>query len=113
MANNTNFQLNKHKYKVLTPSGFKNFAGISLMNISPTIKVTTSTGVFTWIDGRRYEGEYQMDKKHGYGKYIWVDGRIYEGEWKNGKQHGKGTYTLSNGATHAGVWEDGKRKNCQ
>lgn len=25
-------------------------------------------GVFTWVDGRKYEGEYLDDKKHGYGK---------------------------------------------
>lgn len=34
-------------------------------------------GVFTWVDGRKYEGEYLDDKKHGYGKFIWPDGRIY------------------------------------
>ena len=22
-------------------------------------------GVYTWRDGRKYEGEYQFDKKHG------------------------------------------------
>lgn len=32
-------------------------------------------GIYTWKDGRRYEGEYQFDKKHGYGIYIWADGR--------------------------------------
>ncbi len=36
-------------------------------------------GVYTWKDGRRYEGEYINDKKQGYGKYIWTDGRIYMG----------------------------------
>lgn len=24
-------------------------------------------GVFTWSDGRKYEGEYIDDKKHGFG----------------------------------------------
>ena len=42
-------------------------------------------GIYTWKDGRRYEGEYKYDKKDGFGKYIWVDGRRYEGFWKNGK----------------------------
>jgi len=36
-------------------------------------------GVFTWVDGRKYEGEYLDDKKHGYGKFVWPDGRIYKG----------------------------------
>jgi hypothetical protein len=34
-------------------------------------------GVYTWADGRKYEGEYKDDKKHGYGLYEWVDGRHY------------------------------------
>jgi hypothetical protein len=42
-------------------------------------------GVYTWADGRRYEGEYLNDKKHGFGKYIWADGRQYIGNWYLGK----------------------------
>ena len=42
-------------------------------------------GIYTWADGRRYEGQYEMDKKHGFGVYHWADGRIYEGCWLNGK----------------------------
>ncbi len=26
-------------------------------------------GIYTWKDGRRYDGEYHNDKKHGYGIY--------------------------------------------
>ena len=26
-------------------------------------------GVFTWLDGRRYTGEYLNDKKDGYGVF--------------------------------------------
>ena len=29
-------------------------------------------GVYTWKDGRRYEGDYLNDKKHGLGVYIWL-----------------------------------------
>lgn len=42
-------------------------------------------GVYTWKDGRKYEGEYINDKKAGYGIYTWADGRRYAGSWKNGK----------------------------
>lgn len=45
----------------------------------------------------------------GYGVYSWADGRRYEGEWKNGKQHGKGKYILLDGTIKTGIWEDGKR----
>jgi hypothetical protein len=33
----------------------------------------------------RYDGEYQADKKEGYGIYYWTDGRRYEGWWHKGK----------------------------
>ena len=39
-------------------------------------------GVYTWKDGRKYEGEYLYDKKHGFGVYTWADGRRYAGEWE-------------------------------
>jgi hypothetical protein len=38
-------------------------------------------GVFTWVDGRKYKGEYKNDKKDGYGTFEWPDGRRYEGFW--------------------------------
>lgn len=28
-------------------------------------------GVFTWLDGRKYVGEYFDDKKHGQGVFEW------------------------------------------
>jgi hypothetical protein len=42
-------------------------------------------GIFTWTDGRRYEGQYIDDEKEGNGTFFWPDGRKYEGEWKNGE----------------------------
>ena len=66
-------------------------------------------GIYTWKDGRKYEGEYCYDKKHGYGVYTWSDGRKYEGHWSAGKQHGKGKYILTDGSIKVGIWEDGKR----
>ena len=66
-------------------------------------------GVFTWEDGRKYEGQYVDDKKEGRGKFTWPDGRIYDGEWKDGRQHGTGTYTYPDGRVKQGEWADGKR----
>jgi len=68
-------------------------------------------GTYTWRDGRVYEGDYVMDKKHGHGKYRWADGRIYDGPWVNGKQHGEGKYILSTGIERIGIWVDGVRIN--
>ena len=53
--------------------------------------------MYTWADGRKYEGEYKDDKKHGYGVYIWADLRQYSGWWYKGKQHGLGIYNLGQG----------------
>ena len=33
-------------------------------------------GIFNWSDGRKYEGEYLDDKKHGFGRFEWPDGII-------------------------------------
>ena len=32
-----------------------------------------------WADGRKYEGDYVNDKKHGVGIYTYTDGRSYKG----------------------------------
>ena len=66
-------------------------------------------GVFSWPDGRKYEGEYIDDKKEGNGIFYWPDGRKYEGQWSNGKQHGIGIYTSASGKTKKGQWNEGKR----
>jgi hypothetical protein len=42
-------------------------------------------GVYTWKDGRKYEGEYKNDKKDGHGVYYWADGKKYDGMWNEGK----------------------------
>ena len=44
-----------------------------------------------------------MDNKiSGKGLYTWSDGRKYEGAWMNGKQHGTGIYTSASGKTKKG-----------
>lgn len=68
-------------------------------------------GVYQWRDGRRYEGEYHQNKKHGKGNYIYSDGSLFEGAWKNGQQHGLGFLTDgSTGQRRKGEWVNGDRK---
>ncbi len=50
-----------------------------------------------------------MDKKHGHGVYTWPDGRVYDGQWVNGRQDGMGKYTDKEGITKVGMWSKGKR----
>ena len=52
-------------------------------------------GVFTWNDGRIYQGSFYQDKKHGHGVLTWPQGKVYDGMWINGKQHGEGKYKTS------------------
>ena len=72
-------------------------------------------GVFTWNDGRIYEGNFINDLKHGKGRFKWPDGKIYSGTWEFGKQHGSGEYTFyepkhKKFITKKGMWEKGIRK---
>jgi hypothetical protein len=67
------------------------------------------SGIYSWEDGRRYEGEYQNDLKDGFGVYTWKDGKKYEGFWKEGKQHGTGKIVFSNGKVKFGIWDGGKK----
>lgn len=68
------------------------------------------TGVFTWQDGRRYEGEYRNDLKDGFGIYTDSDGKVYEGGWEAGKQDGVGFFQ-TNGmpSKRKGIWINGQR----
>lgn len=66
-------------------------------------------GVYTWADGRTYDGMYCKEKKHGLGKFMWTDGRSYLGYWQNGKQHGDGVLRDSRGEARGGHWIEGKR----
>ncbi len=67
-------------------------------------------GIYTWQDGRMYEGFYKDDKKHGYGVYTWSDQKKYSGWWFEGKQYGLGIFIAKEGGKKKyGVWEDGKK----
>jgi hypothetical protein len=57
-----------------------------------------------------YHGSYENDKKHGFGVYIWVDGRAYLGEWNQGKQAAERVYILPNGTVRKGLYDGNTRK---
>lgn len=87
--------------------------------------------------GASYHGEWNADKKNGYGVQVYPNGEKYEGQWgsgfrngegtlwvpvgkaeklrkfyvggwKNDKQHGKGTCFFKNGEFFQGFWDHGK-----
>lgn len=62
----------------------------------------TGYGVFTWIGGDKYEGEWNSSLKHGKGNDQFSNGDSYTGEYKNGKPDGFGVYTWKNGSHYSG-----------
>ena len=68
-------------------------------------------GVYTWQDGRRYEGQYSYNKKHGKGTYTYSDGSKNQGEWVDGFQHGLGCIIDADSTyERKGIWSNGKLK---
>ena len=43
---------------------------------------------------------------NGYGVYNWINGDSYEGNWKESKLDGNGTYIWSNGSKYVGFFKD-------
>jgi hypothetical protein len=63
----------------------------------------TKTAVNTSDPIRRIKKMYNYNSyKKGFGIYTWGDGRIYEGFWCEGKQHGNGKYTSADGQVKHG-----------
>lgn len=48
------------------------------------------------------------DKREGSGVFTWKDGRVYDGDWRDGKQHGKGVFIKVDGTRRVGIWENGR-----
>lgn len=62
-------------------------------------------GVYKYMNGNVYDGEWKKDKKHGKGKYdYFLTGESYEGDWYMGEKRGEGEFTFSYGQTYKGGW---------
>ena len=57
-------------------------------------------GVYTHIDGTKYEVYWKEDKQDGKGKESWSDGSSYEGDYKQGKKSGKGIFKYADGSSY-------------
>ena len=51
-----------------------------------------------------YEGEYEYDKKNGYGVFVWASGNIYKGEYRNEEREGYGEMNWTDGSMYQGEW---------
>lgn len=63
-------------------------------------------GKITWPDGDIYEGEWNDEGKHGYGKMQYIYAYTEEGEYENNHRIGKGKITWPNGEIYEGEWSD-------
>ena len=66
-------------------------------------------GRYTFVDGRKYDGEWKDNTKHGQGTFTWADGNKYNGQWKDDKMNGRGVYTYANGVTYDGEFRDNEK----
>ena len=60
------------------------------------LRKLTFLGIYTWPDGRRYEGAWIDNKMNGKGIFTWPDGRRYVGDHMNDKKHGRGIFYTYN-----------------
>lgn len=70
------------------------------------MNVISGFGIMNYNNGYVYEGEWQHDKKHGYGRmnYCYYE---YEGEWADDLYDGRGTLKYSTGRVVEGIFEKG------
>lgn len=69
--------------------------------------VLQGVGVYTYLNGDVYTGEFYKGKAEGYGEIVFkYDGSVYRGGFINNARNGYGVYYDSNGVTYTGLWED-------
>ena len=65
-------------------------------------------GIYQWIDGRKYNGQYKLGQKHGNGEFTFADGRVYKGTWEEDEKVGKGVFKDKSGRVIVeGTWDGG------
>jgi hypothetical protein len=62
-------------------------------------------GEFKWSSGNVYKGNYKSDLRNGYGEMYWTDGSVYKGNWVNGIQHGYGKMIFLDGTVNEGIFD--------
>jgi len=90
----------------------------SKMRVFNHDQIKHGAGIYTYRNGNTYEGEWENNQRHGYGRMIYnakataLDFYIesYEGEWKRGNKSGWGRYIWNNGDRYEGEFVDGKRE---
>lgn len=63
-------------------------------------------GITSTINGERYEGVYEGNKRHGFGWQFWENGDFYRGQWKRDQMQGIGQYFYFNGDVYTGLFAE-------
>ena len=67
------------------------------------------TGIYRWMDGSTYDGEYADDLRHGFGRFLWINGESYKGNYLKDERTGKGIYDWPDGSQYEGDFLAGTR----
>eukprot|EP01117_Protostelium_nocturnum_P009772 TRINITY_DN3492_c0_g1_i1.p1 TRINITY_DN3492_c0_g1~~TRINITY_DN3492_c0_g1_i1.p1 ORF type:complete len:488 (-),score=176.86 TRINITY_DN3492_c0_g1_i1:108-1571(-) len=65
-------------------------------------------GVYRWVLGSSYSGNWKDDQRSGFGIRLWPNGNKYIGEYKYHKRHGNGEFTFTNGSVFRGQFNENK-----
>ena len=57
-----------------------------------------------WCGRARYSGEYECNKRCGFGSMQYETGDQYVGEWHDDRRHGRGKFTYGDGKCIFGEW---------
>ncbi len=68
----------------------------------------TGTGVYSYMDGSRYVGEFKDGEPNGEGVVYYANGDKYEGGWRYHGPYGEGIMYYADGRIVGAVWENGK-----
>jgi len=110
----------KRKWMISEREPIKNWkkAYQSKLKTFPHDSMKHGCGTYTFKNGNRYEGDWDTNQRHGYGRMIYftTTGRLdatietYEGHWMKGKKYGTGRYYWSNSDRYDGDFVDGRRE---
>ena len=65
--------------------------------------------IYTFKDGRKYDGDFKQGLKDGEGTYHWLNGSSYKGQWQEGHQHGHGIFVDAKGKKIEGEFANGRK----
>ena len=63
--------------------------------------------VHKYSDGKKFQGNYEGNRKNGRGTFSYPDGRCFEGNYKFDLRHGGGKLVYPDGSELSGCWSNG------